>query len=384
MHSILSFRYTPSTVSSLSPLQPLHIPAPPSTSSPCSILVSPGLLSQAGTLLRQHSKSAKALIVTDSTVGPLHLAPLEASLRSAGFTPITHTLPAGEKHKHLLTLLPAYETFLAAEIDRQTPLLALGGGVTGDMAGLLAATLLRGLPFVQIPTTLMAMVDSAIGGKTAVNQPGETGGKNLVGAFHQPLLVLSDPNLLLTLPVSELSNGLAECIKHDAIRDAAHLRQMFSLIPRVLAKDLGTLTHLAHHNAAIKASVVTDDPHERGVRAHLNFGHTFAHAIELVTHHAIPHGAAVALGMAAAAHLSTNLNLLTPQDRDLLIQSIQQANLPTTGLTTSHDALLTAMRKDKKVEHGALRFIVLEALGKPVIRNDITPTQVRQALQVIT
>lgn len=368
----------------MSSLQVLHIPAPSAPSSPCAIHVAPGLISHVGALLRQQSRSAKVLVVTDSTVGPLHLEPLVGSLRSAGFMPVTHTLPAGERHKHLLTLMPAYETFLSAEIDRQTPLVALGGGVTGDMAGLLAATLLRGLPFVQVPTTLMAMVDSAIGGKTAVNQPGDGGGKNLIGAFHQPMLVLSDPRLLLTLPEAELSNGLAECIKHDAIRDAGHLAQMPGLIPRVLAKDVEALTHLAHHNAAIKARVVTEDPHEKGVRAHLNFGHTFAHAIELVTHHGVAHGAAVALGMTAAAHLSADLGLLSGEERDRLVETIRLAKLPTSGLTAPHEALLAAMRKDKKVEHGALRFVVLSGLGKAVIRSDVSVDQVRRALDVVS
>jgi 3-dehydroquinate synthase len=365
-------------------LPPIPIPAFPASGSPSTIHVAPGLLSRCGALLREKTRASKALIVTDTTVGPLHLPALTASLASAGFTVVTHTLPAGEQHKHLATLLPAYERFLAAEIDRGTPLLALGGGVTGDMAGLLAATLLRGLPFVQVPTTLMAMVDSAIGGKTAVNQPGDQGGKNLIGAFHQPLLVLSDPQTLLTLPVGELSNGLAECIKHDAIRDARHLAAMETVIPRVLARDVDALSALIHHNAAIKAAVVTEDPHEKGVRAHLNFGHTFAHAIELVTHHAIAHGSAVSLGMVAAAHLSTSLGLLPAASRDQIVHTLKLAQLPTGGLRSDHAPLLAGMRKDKKVEHGSLRFILLQSLGNPVIRGDITPEAVRAALSVIT
>lgn len=353
--------------------------APPAEQS--RILVSPGLLANAGRHLRDLSRSSKALVVTDTTVAPLYLADIERSLYDSGFAVISHTLPAGESHKHLETLLPAFETFLSATIDRQTPLLALGGGVTGDMAGLLAGTLLRGLPFVQVPTTLMAMVDSAIGGKTAVNS--KTSGKNLIGVFHQPRLTLSDPSVLRTLPSAEISNGLAECVKHDAIRDAEHFSRLPELLPRALAKDLPTLESLIHHNASIKARVVTEDPHEKGVRAHLNFGHTFAHAIELATDHAIPHGAAVSLGIAAAAYTSTALGLLPPSQKQALIDTLRLANLPVSGLKADPDAMLAAMKRDKKVEHGLLRFILLEQLGTPVIRPDVPESLVREALAFI-
>lgn len=377
---------------------PISLTTPPTPAHTTSILVRPGLLSRAGAQLREISTSSKALIVTDSTVAPLYLAHLCHSLDLAGFLPVAHILPAGESHKHLATLLPAYHTFLAANIDRHTPLIALGGGVVGDIAGFLAATLLRGLPFIQIPTTLLAMVDSSIGGKTGVNQSGgdgEGGGKNLIGAFHQPALVLSDPDLLATLPQSEISNGLAECIKHDAIADPAHLTLLPSLLPAILSRDPHALTLLVHHNASIKSAIVAQDPTEQpgGPRAFLNLGHTFAHAFEAVTHHALPHGQAVALGLAAAAHLSTSLSLLPPAHRDQLLRTLFLAHLPTTfppphspthlPALNNTPAILSAMHRDKKTEHGHLRFILLSPLGSPLLHKSITPDQVAATLQLL-
>lgn len=345
------------------------------------ILVGEGMLARVGAEVRRISKSAKVLVVTDSTVGPLHLGTLRQSLESAKFGVVVHELPAGEGNKNLETLLPAYETFLSANIDRQTPLVALGGGVTGDMAGLLAGTLLRGLPLVQVPTTLMAMVDSAIGGKTAVNS--KTAGKNLIGVFHQPKLTLSDPQVLTTLPEREIANGLAECIKHDAIRDVNHFEKLPEVLPQVLGKEMGALAELIHHNAGIKAKVVTEDPHEKGVRAHLNFGHTFAHAIELVTDHAVAHGQAVGLGMVAAAYTSRGLGLLSKGEETALVERVRLAKLPVGGLKADTDAMVAAMRRDKKVEHGTLRFVLLEKIGSPVIRADVPEGLVREALAVI-
>src|SRR5271170_357976 len=193
------------------------------------ISIEPGLLARAGAELRRISNSAKAGIMTDSHVSELHLQGLENSLKSAGFETISATVPAGEQHKNLSMLLPVYDRFLSAKIERSTPIVALGGGVVGDMAGFVAATILRGVPFVQMPTTLLAMVDASIGGKTGVDHPL---GKNLIGAFHQPIAVLIDPQTLASLPVSELQSGLAECIKHDLIRDSQAFGQLEPKIER--------------------------------------------------------------------------------------------------------------------------------------------------------
>lgn len=358
-------------------LPPLHITAGTQSSD---ILVRPGLLDQVGSELRARSKSQKACVFTDSNVAPLYLGRLAASLRAANFTPILHTQPAGESHKYIDTLLPAYGTFLSANIDRNTPLLALGGGVVGDMAGFVAATLLRGVPFVQVPTTLMAMVDSSIGGKTGVNHPA---GKNLIGAFHQPIAILSDPALLTTLPDPELSNGLAECVKHDLIRDAAHFRDLPTLLTKIRAKDIDALAALVHHNAAIKSAVVNEDPFEKSVRAHLNLGHTFGHAMELATHHEIPHGQAVSLGIAAASALSERRGLITPTDRQAILATLTAAGLPTKRPGFDPDELLAAMQRDKKVEAGKLRFVLLKGLGQAMILSDIAQDEVLAALAIL-
>jgi 3-dehydroquinate synthase len=344
------------------------------------ILVRPGLLDAVGGELRARSKAAKACVFTDGTVAPLYLGRLTASLGAGGFQVIVHTQPAGEQHKLFETLPAAYGTFLSANIDRGTPLIALGGGVVGDMAGFVAATLLRGVPFVQVPTTLMAMVDSSIGGKTGVNH---AAGKNLIGAFHQPIAVLSDPELLRSLPEAEVSSGLAECIKHDLIRDAAHFAALPGLLPKILARDVSSLAALVRHNASIKAAVVNEDPFEKSVRAHLNLGHTFGHAIEVVTHHAVPHGNAVSLGIACAARLSERLGILSPAEHVAILATLQLAGLPVRHPGLDADALIASMARDKKVEHGKMRFVVLNGIGQATVRNDIPESEVRASLAVL-
>src|SRR5207248_3627997 len=215
------------------------------------------------------------------------------SLAKAGFEATTATILAGEDHKTLSDLLPVYDALLRARTERTTPVLAPRGGLIGDMAGFVAATVLRGVPFVQIPTSLLAMVDASVGGKTGVNH---AVGKNLIGAFHQPIAVLIDPQVLKTLPMRELRGGLAECIKHDIIRDAEGFARLEESIERALKLEIPYLTELVAHNVAIKAAVVAADPFEKAERAHLNFGHTFGHAFETLTNYAMSHGEAVGLG----------------------------------------------------------------------------------------
>jgi len=344
------------------------------------ITVSPGLLSRTGPLLRNLSKSSKAILISDSTVTPLHAAPVRASLESAGFQVIQHTLPAGEDHKTLADLLPAYDTLLSSRIERSTPLLALGGGVVGDMAGLLAATTLRGLPFVQIPTTLLSMVDASVGGKTGVNH---AAGKNLIGAFHQPIAVFVDPAVLTTLPPRELRSGLAECIKHQIIRDADGFADLERNIRRALDLDIDYLSRLIAHNVAIKARVVESDPFEKAERAHLNFGHTFGHAIESVSNYSYSHGESVALGMAAAAHLAASLRMIDGPTRDRITALIAAAGLPSNGLRLDPAAVFDAMFFDKKVKSGRLRFILPTRIGQVVIRDDVSQDLVREAITSI-
>jgi 3-dehydroquinate synthase len=342
------------------------------------ILVRPGILRQAGEWLRENLPSGKAAIVTDSNVADTHGKVLSESLSAAGITPIVAVIPAGEKHKNLHHLLPVYDQILSAKIERSTPLLAVGGGVVGDMGGFAAATILRGIPFVQVPTTLLAMVDASIGGKTGVDH---AAGKNLIGAFWQPRGVLIDPGVLATLPPREFRSGLAECIKHNLIRDAAAFAEMEKDIDRIIGKDADALTDLIAHNARIKARVVEADPLEKGERAHLNFGHTFGHAIESVSGFSYSHGESVALGMTAAAFVSRELKLIDEPSRLRIVKIIQNAGLPTGGLSLDVPEITAAMKFDKKVKAGKIRFVLLDGIGRAVVRDDVPPELVQRAVE---
>jgi 3-dehydroquinate synthase len=342
------------------------------------VTVRPGLLAEAGGIVHGLIKSAKAVVVTDSRVGPLHLSALTGSLLAAGMSSIVVTIPAGEEHKTLSDLLPAYDRILPAGIERSTPLLALGGGVIGDMAGFLAATLLRGVPLVQIPTTLLAMVDASVGGKTGVNH---AAGKNLIGAFHQPIAVLIDPATLKTLPPDRIRSGLAECIKHDVIRHERGFANLEANIQRAIALDIAYLTELIAHNVAIKARVVEQDTFERGERAHLNFGHTFGHAIETVSRYSYSHGECVALGMAAACFMAVRLKMIDESQRKRVVGVIEKAGLPTRGLKLDTAAVVGAMSLDKKVKSGRLRFILPDKIGHVTIRDDVPPDLVTAAVE---
>jgi 3-dehydroquinate synthase len=346
----------------------------------CTVHIETGLLARVGMELRKLSRAGKAIVVTDSLVGPLHLPAVSQSLRDAGFEPIVAVLAPGEANKSLPCLLPVFDTLLGARIERGTPLLALGGGIVGDMAGFAAAVVLRGIPFVQVPTTLLAMVDASVGGKTGVNH---TTGKNLIGAFHHPIAVFADPSALLTLPKRELVGGLAECIKHEVIRDPDGFTALEQNLDRILQLDLPALTELVAHNVRIKARVVEADPLENGERAHLNFGHTFAHAIERATDHAIPHGEAVALGMTAAAGMAVELRMLPPGDRDRIIRLIQRAGLPIGGLHADVSAVVDAMGFDKKVQSSRIRFVLPDRMGHVVVRDDVPADAITRAVERI-
>ncbi|MGA2582261.1 MAG: 3-dehydroquinate synthase, partial [Tepidisphaeraceae bacterium] len=342
------------------------------------ITVRPDILHNAGPMVAALAKSPRVAIVTDSNVGPLHAKTLTDSLESAGLEPIIATIPAGEANKNLRALLPIYDQLLSARLERSTPLIALGGGVVGDMAGFVAATILRGIPLIQMPTTLLAMVDASIGGKTGVDH---AMGKNLIGAFHQPVAVLIDPKTLLTLPPREFRSGLAECIKHDLIRDAVGFAALEKNLDRILARDISDLSDLIAHNVAIKARVVEADPFEKGERAHLNFGHTFGHAIESVSQFSYAHGEAIALGMTAAAFTSMKLGLLTDADFRRIKALLERAGLPTYGLTLNGDAIIQSMQFDKKVKSGRIRFVLLDGIGRAVIRDDVPASLVREAVE---
>lgn len=347
-------------------------------SQPYDVTVQCGSLARAGEIMQSITDCAKLCVVTDSHVGPLHLPTLEASLRTAGFDVITCTLPAGEQHKTLASIQRIYDAFLSSRIDRQTPLLSLGGGVVGDMTGFAAATILRGVPFVQIPTSLLSMVDASVGGKTGIDHPC---GKNLIGAFHQPAAVLVDPAVLTTLPRRELCGGLAECIKHEIIRDSSGFEVLEAEVPRALRLDLDYLVDLLAHNISIKARVVEADPFEKAERAHLNFGHTFGHAIETVSNYTYSHGEAVAMGMVAASRAAVSLGMLEAAAADRISRVIARAGLPTGEMILDTDAIVNAMAFDKKVAGKRLRFVLPDRIGHVVIRDDLSPQIIRRAVE---
>ncbi len=341
------------------------------------IVIQPGLIRRAGRRLRQLSQSKKAAIVTDAHVAPLYLADLASSLRDAGFDVVEAVIPAGEEHKTIESICSMWDRLLSWGVERGTPVLALGGGVVGDMAGFAAATILRGVPFVQAPTSLLSMVDASVGGKTGIDHPV---GKNLIGAFHQPIAVLIDPATLRTLPQRELRGGLAECIKHDIIRDAAGFDRL-ARDPARLAVDVEYLAELVAHNVTIKARVVEADPFEKGERAHLNFGHTFAHAIETVSKYQYSHGEAVALGMIAASRTAQKLGMIGEESVARISAVIAAAGLPVGGMKLDTERLLSCMLFDKKVKAGKVRFILPDRIGHVVIRDDVPADVIRAAFE---
>lgn len=342
------------------------------------VRVEPGLLLQLGQAVSRLTDARKIGVVTDSHVEPHYLSPVLQSLKDAGFETVHVVLPAGEQHKTLAGIGRIYDAMLPAAFDRKTPLLALGGGVVGDMTGFAAATILRGVPFFQVPTTLLAMVDASVGGKTGIDH---ACGKNLIGAFHQPRGVLIDPQTLLTLPERELIGGLAECIKHDIIRDAEHFERLDSLMQRALQRDVAALAELVAHNVQIKARVVAADPLEKGERAHLNFGHTFGHAIESVSQYAYSHGESVALGMVAAGRLAVELGMLDDESLKAIEQMIAAARLPMRGMTLDPQACVAAMAFDKKVAGKKIRLVLPDRIGHVVIRDDVSPGAILKAIQ---
>jgi 3-dehydroquinate synthase len=336
-----------------------------------------GLLARAD-LIAGAIPQRRVAIVTNDTVAPIYLERLAAPLEAAGVACVRIVVPDGEDHKDWATLDRVIDQLLAHRCDRNTAVVALGGGVVGDLAGFAAATYQRGVPFVQVPTTLLAQVDSSVGGKTAINHPR---GKNMVGAFYQPRLVLADMDTLATLPERELRAGLAEVIKHGAIRDAALFAWLEANIERLAARDAEALTHVVKRSVEIKADIVARDERETAERALLNFGHTFAHAIETgLGYGTWLHGEAVAAGMVMAAGLSVRLGMLDAPSAERLCRLIERAGLPVAGPELSTDRYLELISVDKKAEGGRPRFILLERLGSAVIRGDVGPDALRATL----
>jgi 3-dehydroquinate synthase len=340
------------------------------------VVVERGLLAEAGVRIAKAGLTGRAAVITDGNVAAHHADALLAALAAAGISPTLHSVPAGEASKSMARVESICSEMAAAGHDRRSFVVALGGGVVGDLAGFVAAVFYRGIPFVQIPTTIVAQVDSSVGGKTGVNLPE---GKNLLGAFHQPALVLVDPSVLATLPGREYREGFAEVIKHAAIRDGAMLDDIAGLDPdsREVPDDL------IARNIAIKARIVEADEHEtRGIRALLNLGHTIGHGIEAaVPYGEMLHGEAVSLGLRAALFLSRRHAGLSEADARRIEALLALFRLPQVlddGIPT--ERILHKMGRDKKFEAGRIRFVLLAAPGSAHLSSSVTPDDLGDAI----
>ncbi|MBI1779332.1 MAG: 3-dehydroquinate synthase [Proteobacteria bacterium] len=348
------------------------------------IHVGPGLIERAGGLIGRVLPQPRVVVVSDETVARLHLAPLEASLTKAGIAHDRVVVPAGEGSKEFGPFARLIEGLLDAGLERRTTLVALGGGVVGDLTGFAASVLLRGVPFVQIPTTLLAQVDSSVGGKTGINT---RHGKNLVGSFYQPRLVLADTGTLDTLPRRELLAGYAEVVKYGIIGDAPFFSWLEAHGPGLLAKDGAERRRAVEVSCRAKAAIVAADERETGDRALLNFGHTFAHALEAETGYSsdLLHGEAVAVGMVMALTLSARLGLCEPAAVERVRRHLSEVGLPT-GLADigsqrfEAGRLFSHMQRDKKVRDGRLAFILAKRIGEAFISREVAADAVLELL----
>ena len=328
------------------------------------IKVGGGLLSRFGTECAQLKLGQRCAVITDSNVGKKFAKAAVKSLFASGFQPVLITVPAGEISKRLAMVEKCYDQLAAHRLERKSFIVALGGGVVGDLAGFVAATYLRGIPFVQVPTTLLAQVDSSVGGKTGVNLKA---GKNLAGSFYQPQIVLCDLDTLRTLPKREYISGLAEVIKYGIIYDAILFAQIERNLPKLLQRDAATLRTVVARCCEIKADVVGQDETESGLRAILNFGHTIGHAIENSSGYGkFLHGEAIAIGQVAAARLSHQILGLPSGDVERIKNLFERAGLPVKVNLDSarRKKLFAAMRLDKKVSRGEIKFVLAEKIGR--------------------
>ena len=342
------------------------------------VFVGWGTLSDLGQRMRNLGLSGKAALISDAAVYEIHGVKALESLRSAGFEVASYAVPAGERSKSEDVLTRIYDWMVEQRLERGSTVVALGGGVAGDLAGYAAATFLRGVPLVHVPTSLLAMTDSAIGGKVAINHPRA---KNLIGAFYQPRMVLSDVETLTTLPARELASGWAETIKHGMIVDPELLDVLEGDLERVLALDPEMTTEIVKRSSGLKGKVVSGDEKEAGRRLILNFGHTIGHALEAATEYGtLLHGEAVSIGAVGAARLSRKHAGLGDEVVDRLLGLLKRFGLPTSMPDLDADRLIEAMFLDKKVRGKAIRWVLLEDIGKPVIRDDIPMESVREVL----
>lgn len=342
------------------------------------IHIGTGVASMPG-LLRPHIASPKAVVVTNTTVAPLYADAVMAMLRDAGIESSCMVVPDGEQHKSWDTLNSVFDFLLANHCDRKTSLIALGGGVVGDLTGFAAACYQRGVPFIQMPTTLLAQVDSSVGGKTAINHPR---GKNMIGAFYQPEVVLADTAFLATLPDRELRAGLAEVIKYGLIRDLPFLEWLESNLEGLLSRQPEALSFAIARSCRNKAEVVAADEREKGDRALLNLGHTFGHAIETGMGYGVwLHGEAVAAGTMMAVELSRRMGWLSQADVARVEALFQRASLPTYGPAMTADKYLELMQHDKKVQNGRLTLVLLDRIGHAVSTTTALMSDIAGAIE---
>jgi 3-dehydroquinate synthase len=344
------------------------------------IVIGSGLLTSSA-LIREYLPQARAVIVTNDTLWPMYGEKLSKLLQQGGIAAHTVVLPDGEAHKSWPALNKIFDVLLERACDRKTTLIALGGGVIGDITGFAAATYQRGVPFIQIPTTLLAQVDSSVGGKTAINHPL---GKNMIGAFYQPQLVIADIDTLNTLPDREFRSGLAEVIKYGLILDAAFFAWLEENLDALLARDAAALAYAIKRSCEIKAAVVAADEREtakEGGRALLNLGHTFGHAVETALGYGEwLHGEAVACGMVQAARFSHELGFLNTQEVSRMERILKRASLPTVLPNIATETMLEHMGRDKKNDAGAIKLILLKSIGTAYVDGTISSTRIQQFL----
>jgi 3-dehydroquinate synthase len=344
------------------------------------VKIAPGLLQKLGVECARLKLGHRCAIVTDTNVGRKFAKPVYESLVKAGFEPVLITVPAGEKSKRISVVENCYDQLAAHRLERKSFIVALGGGVVGDLAGFVAATYLRGIDFVQVPTTLLAQVDSSVGGKTGVNLKA---GKNLAGAFYQPRLVLCDLDTLKNLPEREFRTGIAEVIKYGIIFDVNLFARVENCLPKILKRDSKTLSEIVARCCEIKAEVVSQDETETGLRAILNFGHTIGHAIENGSGYGkFLHGEAISIGQVAAAKLSQRILGLPERDVERIENLFARAGLPVQIKLNSaqRKKLFTAMKLDKKVSGGEIKFVLAEKIGKVVWGQKVSTDSIESVL----
>lgn len=345
------------------------------------ITIGKGLAKELAEQVKAQNFSEKGLLVTDSNVGKLYAAKMVEVLKEAGLDVDVFTVPAGETSKALETAEKIYTRAIELGLDRKSPIFALGGGVVGDLTGFVAATYMRGVPFVQLATSLLAQVDSSVGGKVAVNHHL---GKNMIGAFYQPKFVIIDLECLETLPKREVYTGLGEIVKYGAIYDEEFFQYLEEHADEILVLDKVPMEHIIGRSCEIKADVVTQDEKEKGLRRILNFGHTMAHAIEKETRYLrYNHGEAVAIGMVGAAYISRELGLMSDKDVTRLIELIQKLHLPIKAEGCTVEAMFRSTLHDKKTVNGVVHWVLLDGIGKVSEVTEVPEDVVRKCMQMV-